>query len=270
LKVVSIRDGWEQVFQDYVNRDPFDFYFFIYDWKQNRKKTEILLAMDRERVEGLVLVYDDYIVQLRGSREAVRVLLDSTDLEKVELEAPLECENIFLEKYRPHLRNELILMCLRKGDENIQIKHAPAKLRVEDAGEVAEVMRKADPEWWGEMIAEKQRAKWENVLWLGIKHGQKLVSVGNARFVDFGSNIGVIATDEQHRNMGYATAIVSALVQEIQKRGSTPLIHVASDNDPAIHVYTKVGFKPHKRYLLMRAEKIKNSTRATGTRFRCS
>lgn len=258
MKVVSIRDGWEQIFGDYVNRDPFDFYFFIFDWRQNREKTEIFLAVEREKVEGLMLVYDDYIVQLRGNRKAAKLLLDSLDLEKVELETPLNCEDAVLEKYRPHIRNELVLMCLRKGDENIQIRHVPVKLGVEDAGEVAELMRKADPEWWGEVTLEKQKTKWENVLWLGIRHGQKLVSVGNARFMDFGSNMGVVATDEQYRNVGYATSIVSALVQEIQKTGSTPLIHVMNDNSPAIHVYTKVGFKPHKHYVLMRAEKFKN------------
>jgi predicted GNAT family acetyltransferase len=91
---------------------------------------------------------------------------------------------------------------------------------------------------------------------LGIRYDGKLVSVGLTRFVDFGSNIGAIATDQDYQNMGYATSIVSALVQEILKNSPRALIHVLSDNGPAIHVYSKVGFKPYANYLFIRGKKI--------------
>lgn len=58
------------------------------------------------------------------------------------------------------------------------------------------------------------------MFWLGIKLEGKLVSVGNTRFVDFASNIGVVATDEYYRGREYATSIVSALVKEIWKKVS--------------------------------------------------
>lgn len=258
MKVVSIEEGLEQTFWNHVNQDPLDYYFFILDLKQQVEKTKILLAMEEKKVKGLMLVYADYIVQLRGNRKAVELLLDSVDLEKVELQAPIDCEDVVLGKYKPNVKHELVLMSLRKGEENIQIRSSPVRLGVEDAGEVAEIMRKADPEWWEEITAERQKESLEKAFWLGIKRNHKIVSVGNTRFVDFASNIGVVATDEHYRNMGYATSIVSALVQEILKRSSTALIHVLKDNAPAIHVYTKVGFKPFKHYLLMKAEKTRN------------
>lgn len=258
MRVVSVEDGLEQTFWDYVNRDPLNYYFFILDWKQNREKTKILLAMGEEKVEGLMLVYADYIVQLRGNKKAVRLLLDSVALEKVELQAPLNCKDIVTGKYRPIFKDELVLMCLRKGEEIIQITEAPARLEVDDAAEVAEILRKADPKWWGDVTAETQKRSLENTFWLGIRRDDRLVAVGNARLVDFASNIGVIATDERYRNRGYATSLVSALVREIFKNSPTALIHVVSDNAPAIRAYSKVGFKPYKRYLLMRAEKTRD------------
>jgi len=258
LKIVSIRDGFEQAFWNHVNRDPFDYHFFILDWRENREKTEILLATEGEKIEGAMLVYSDYIVQLRGNVEIVERLFEYVNLERIELEAPLNCEQIITKKYKPQIKHELVLMWLKRGDENIQIKHKPVQLGIEDAADVAKVMRSADPEWWGDVTAEEQSSKWEKVFWLGIRHGRNLVSVGNTRFKDFGSNIGVIATDERYRNMGYATSIVSALVQEIQKRSSTPLIHVIGNNAPAIRVYSRVGFKPYQHYVLMRAQRIKN------------
>jgi len=252
LKVVSVVDGYEQTFWDYVNRDPLNYCFFIFDWRQNRDKTRILLAMEGKKVEGSMLVYCDYIVQLRGSRETVKLLLDRLSLTSVELQAPLDCEDLVLVKFRPKIREEMILMRLRRGEERIRITTVPTKLGAEDVEEIADLMRTADPGWWGEVTAERIRSRIGDAFWLGIKQDGRIVSVGATRLTDFGSNIHVAATKEQHRNRGYATSIVSALVKEILKTSSIALIHVISDNAPAIRAYSKVGFKPYKTYLSIR------------------
>ena len=259
MKIVSIQDGFEKAFWNHVNQDPLHYFFFILDWKERPEQTKIFMAIEGEKIQGLMLVYADAVVQLRGNREAVEKLLDSLSLEKVELQAPLDCEDIVTRKFTPQIRYELMLMTLKKGEENIQVTSQPVRLGPEDAEEVAEIMKKADPEWWGERVTvENRKESLAMNYWLGIKRDGKIVSVGNTRFTDFGSNIGVIATDERHRNMGYATSIVSALVQEILKRSPTALIHVLSNNAPAVRAYSKVGYKPYEHYLLMRAEKTKN------------
>ena len=258
MRIVSIQNGFESAFWNHVNQDPVHYFFFILDWKEHPEQTKILMAIEGKKIRGLMLVYADAVVQLRGNRQAVEKLLDHVSLEKVELQAPLNCEDIITRKYTPQIRYELMLMTLKKGEENIQITSQPVKLGPEDAEEVAEIMRKADPEWWGDTTAENRRESLERNYWLGIRRDGKVVSVGNTRFTDFGSNIGVIATDEHYRNRGYATSIVSALVQEILKRSPTALIHVLSNNAPAIKAYSKVGYKPYKHYLLMRAERTKS------------
>lgn len=93
---------------------------------------------------------------------------------------------------------------------------------------------------------------------VGIRRDNRLVSIGSTRFADIGSNINAIATDEAYRNRGFATSIVSVLTQAILKRSPLALIHVLSDNAPAVRVYSKVGFKPYERYFLVRAERIKD------------
>jgi predicted GNAT family acetyltransferase len=103
-----------------------------------------------------------------------------------------------------------------------------------------------------------QRKSLETRFWLGIKQDGKLVSIGGTRLMDFGSNINAVATDGHHRNRGYATSIVSALAQEIFKHCQTALIHVVKDNASAVRAYSKVGFKPYKHYLVMRADKKKS------------
>ena len=262
MKVVSVEDGFEDVFWDLVNKDPLNYYFFIFDWTRRREQTKILLAMEDGRVAGSMLLYarteQHSVVQLRGSREAIDMLLESIGSEKVELQAPLECEDIVLKKYRPSFRHVLVLMRLKKGEENIQINHAPMKLGVEDIGEAVDVMRRSDPEYWGDLDIERQKLAWKDAYMLGIRQDNKLVSIGSTRFVDIGSNINAIATDEAYRNKGFATSIVSALTQTILERSPQALIHVLNDNAPAVRVYSKVGFKPYEKYFLVRAERIKD------------
>lgn len=258
MKVAAIEDGLEQAFWNHVNKDQLDYYFFIFDWTQNREQTKILMATEGKKIEGLTLIYADHIVQLRGSRKAVEALLDSVNLETVELQVPLDCEDIVTRKYKPKMTCDLMLMSLAKGEENVQIKHPPVKLGVKDAAEVAGIMRKADPTWWGNITTEDRKSSLQSTYWLGIKRDNRIASIGMIRFFDFGSHVGVVATDEHYRNEGYATSMVSALVQEGLKVSSTVLIHVLSGNAPAVRAYSKVGFKPYKHYLLMRAEKIKD------------
>ena len=253
MEIVSVADGYEQMFWSYVNRDPIDYYFFILDWTQRREQTKMFLAVEGKEVLGSLLVFADYIVQFRGSREVVQKLLEHVNLEKVELQAPPDCEDIVCQKYKPRVRQDMVLMRLNRGEEHVCLTETPARLNVEDAEEVAALMRRCDPEWWGETVSEQLKQRWENVFWLGIKLEGKLVSVGNVRFVDFASNIGVVATDEHYRSRGYATSIVSGLVEEILKRCPIALIHVIADNAPAVRAYSKVGFKPCKTYLSIRS-----------------
>jgi ribosomal protein S18 acetylase RimI-like enzyme len=252
LKIVSLEDGYEQDFWKHVNRDPLDYYFFILDKKQHPEKTRIFLALEEKRIKGLMLLYADHIVQLRGSREAAKALFEKVDLEQVELQAPLDCEDIVLRRYQPSLKFEIVLMRLSRGDENLTIKHVPARLGIEDIKEFVELLREADPDVWGDLDVEQQKASWKDTFMLGIRDRDKLVSVGNTRFGNLGSNIGVIATEKHHRNMGFATSIVSALVQEILKNSPVAIIHVRKDNGPAVRAYSNVGFKPYKQYLMMR------------------
>ena len=180
-------------------------------------------------------------------------LLEHASLEKVELQAPPDCEDIVCQKYKPRIKQDMVQMRLNRGEESIQITEKPVRLGIEDAEEVADLMRRCDPEWWGEAKAENLRKSLETTFALGIRKDGRLVSAGYTRFVDFASNISMVATDERYRSRGYATSIVSALVEEILKRSPIALIHVIADNAPAVRAYSKVGFKPYKIYLSIRS-----------------
>lgn len=252
IKVVNLTEDKEEAFWKHVNQDPLEYFFFIYDWKHFRKITEIKLALEDDKIEGMMIIFRKSIVQFRGSRQAVKPLLDHLDLRKVELVAPKECRDLVLKKFKPSKEYEISMLHMKKGEEKTLKHHETVELSTENAEEIADLMRTTFPDWWGETTAERITSSMRNHFWRGIERDGKIVSIGNTLFVDIGSNIGVVATDEAHRNKGYATSVVSALVDEIFKRHETALIHVLSTNGTAIHVYEKVGFKPYNSYFLIR------------------
>jgi len=255
MEILTLDSGLEDIFWNYVYQDVPHHHFFILDWKFGKDSTKILLALKANRIQGMMLTYRQSIVQLRGSAEAANALLDRMDLEKVEIQALMEHENMVLRRYKPLTRHELILMTLRRGEERLHMKHPVVELTPADAKEIASLMRQADPEWWGETASQRIVEGMDERLWLGVKVDRKLVSLGGTRFNDWGSNIGVVVTEASHRRRGYATSIVSALVKKILARCPMVFIHVLSDNPPAIHVYKKVGFKPYRTYFFARGEK---------------
>jgi len=253
---VLLDSSWEPTFWKHVLGDVPNYYFFILDWKLNKDKTKILLAIEDETIIGLMLIYNERNVHIRGSPEAAKLLMNEVDLEKAEFQVPIQHEAIVLKKYKPSTRHEMILMTLQRGDENLHIRHLIEKLGSSEAEEIADLLGEEFPEW-GEFTGDRIRERLKNnVLFLGIEEDEKIASIGNTRIVDFGSNIGMVVTRKSHRGRGYATSIVSALLKEILQGSKLALIHVLSDNPSAIQVYTKVGFKPYKTYAFIRGERI--------------
>jgi len=257
MNVVPLDSTLEPIFWDYVNQDIPFYYFFAFDWKYNRDKTEIQLALKQNQIVGMMLVYRQSIVQLRGSNDAVKALLKRLDLSKVELQALERHRQYILRKYKPTTSHKMILMTLQKGEEKLQTNHSIARLNTSDAQQIATIMKDADPEFWGTVTKENiVDGISEGAVWLGIKVGEELVSIGNVRLTEWGGLIGVVATHKVHRNKGYATSIVSELVKRILEKQYLAMIYVLSHNSRAVQVYTKVGFKPYKTYFFMRGEKF--------------
>lgn len=255
IEVVPLDSATEKIFWRHVYQDILQYHFFIFDWKFRRDSTQILLALKQNKIDGVMLIYRQNTVQLRGSLKSAETLLGHLDLEKAEIQGLREHENVILKRYKPSTIHDMMLMALNKGDERLYLKHPVTKLVISDAEEIAALMREANPEFWAEIAADRIITSMEDMLWLGIRDKEQLLSVGNTRLTDFGCNIGVVATHKSHRNEGYATTIVSALLKEIFQKSEVALIHVLHDNLPARHVYEKVGFKPYATYFLMKGGK---------------
>jgi len=178
MEILTLDSGLEDIFWNYVYQDVPHHHFFILDWKFEKDSTKILLALKANRMQGMMVTYRQSIVQLRGSTEAANALLDHIDLEKAEIQALMEHENMVLRRYKPLTRHELILMILRRGEERLRMKHPVVELTPADSEEIASLMRQGGPEWWGETASQRIIEGMDERLWLGIKVDGKLVSLG--------------------------------------------------------------------------------------------
>jgi len=258
MKIVPLDKNLEALFWKHVNQDIPHYYFFAFDWKHNKEKTKILLALENEEIDGMMLVYDGRIAQLRGSSRAAEALLQSLDLEKVEFQSLKEHEPLVLRKYKPTLKqsHEMMLMLARRGEERLVMRCPVVALDASDAEKIASIMRDADPEFWGDVASQGiMEGMSKGANWFGVKVDDELVSIGNLRITEWTGLIGIVATQEARRNQGYATSIVSKIVQQILERVPVAMIFVLADNSPAVRAYSKAGFKPYRTYFFMRGEK---------------
>jgi len=237
-----------------------DYYFFILDVKYDATNSKVTLALDeKDKINGMMLVYHNTMAQFRGNNQAIEKLLTELDLDKIMITTPLEYTPFkFPSRYR--VREEtrgLTVMTLRKGEETPPIRHDLVRLSATDAEDIAALMKTCNFDWWGEISAQQIAERMKERLWLGIKIDGKLVSIGGARVDDWASNIHTVATHKDYRCRGYATSIVSALVEQIMKKSRLALIHTETINTPAIRAYTKAGFEPYKNYTVAKVEKSK-------------
>ena len=60
------------------------------------------------------------------------------------------------------------------------------------------------------------------------------------------TEISAVCTHPDYRGHGYASSLVSILVQRITERNEIPFLHVRTENLDAIRVYEKLGFKTRR------------------------
>jgi predicted GNAT family acetyltransferase len=83
--------------------------------------------------------------------------------------------------------------------------------------------------------------------YLGIREAGQLVAMAGERIRPLGhTEISAVCTHPEYRGRGYASSLVSALVQRIKERDEIPFLHVRTENVGAIRVYEKLGFKTRR------------------------
>ena len=83
--------------------------------------------------------------------------------------------------------------------------------------------------------------------YLGVREKGQLVAMAGERLRPLGhTEISAVCTHPEYRGRGYASSLVSMLIQRITKRDEIPFLHVRTENIGAIRVYEKLGFKTRR------------------------
>jgi ribosomal protein S18 acetylase RimI-like enzyme len=255
VRLVPLTPELEARFWSLVKADYCDYYFFIYDLLLQKERTQIYLALEDDAVVGVMLIYDGHIVQLRGGHGAVAFMLNNLKLGSVDVQVPVDCEDLLLQKY-PNFKilAHVTLMSLKKGGEQLALRVKPERLSTKDAPQIAQLMLECYPKMWSKISAEAVKALFlaKEAVWFGIKLDGKLVSFGYGMLTPKVCHVTWIATNPQYEKRGYATSIVSALVRECLAVADEAVIYVMDDNVVAWKIYSKVGFMPYKSYVFVK------------------
>jgi predicted GNAT family acetyltransferase len=256
VRLVPLTPELETSFWSLVKADYCDYYFFIFDLLLQKERTQISLALEDDAVVGVMLIYDGHIVQLRGGHEAVAFMLNNLNETSVDVQVPVDCQDLLEQKYPSFkLLAHVTLMSFKRGEEQLTVKVTPERLSVKDAPQIAQLMHECYYKMWREISAEAVEALFlvKEAVWFVIKLDGKLVSFGYGMLTPKVCHVTWIATNPQYEKRGYATSIVSALVRECLAVADEAVIYVMDDNVVARRIYSKVGFKPYKSYVFVKA-----------------
>ncbi|MFX1235163.1 MAG: GNAT family N-acetyltransferase [Promethearchaeota archaeon] len=243
LRSVRVNPTIESLFYDYIKDDFAEYFFFHVDYAQYPKDTEIYMALDdNNKIHGMILIWKNRRLQLRGSNESLELLLNE------ELYTPIsvtgfEDHKEIITRYFPDYTKEIAMyrMSLKKGEQKDFEKYPYEILKEANRKDIALFMRNADPIYWGSRSLEDILMD-ENNKWFGILKNGKLIcvtAVWNYQNVGY---ITVVGTDPDHWNKEFASSLVSSVLREMFQDKEQALITVRIKNDPAVHTYKKLGF----------------------------
>jgi predicted GNAT family acetyltransferase len=80
--------------------------------------------------------------------------------------------------------------------------------------------------------------------YLGIRQSGNLVAMTGERLAVPGyTEVSAVCTHPDHNGHGYAAALMKAVIKGIRDRGEIPFLHSRADNDRAVRLYERLGFK---------------------------
>lgn len=91
----------------------------------------------------------------------------------------------------------------------------------------------------------------------GVRSEGRLIAMAGERLRQPGfTEISAICTHPDHQGKGLGRALTLHVIRAILERGETPFLHVFSDNEPAIALYERLGFRWRQDFRGMELEAV--------------
>ncbi len=250
FEIVELDDINEKLFWDYVLSDVPRYFFFILDLKQYPESCRLFLAIEDESIVGLCLIWKNRVAQVRGHTEdivkaLIEVIPEEIPIEEISVE--LKYKELLHSMFpKPKKRYSIHRMVLKKEKMisrfSLDKPFTERILTKEDAPEIVKLMVKADPFYWGK-TSSKDLTFDENQNYYGLFDGTKLICFTLAWIDEEAAIISTAATLPKYQNKGLATYLVNETIHKMMEHTEIAIIHVIIENEPAIRVYSKVGYE---------------------------
>jgi ribosomal protein S18 acetylase RimI-like enzyme len=87
--------------------------------------------------------------------------------------------------------------------------------------------------------------------YIGVRRAGSLVAMAGERLrIPGWTEISAVCTHPDYSGQGYARALVARLIEQIRQRGEQPFLHVRPENERAIALYQRLGFRDRQRFHL--------------------
>ncbi len=219
--------------------------------------SDVYCAVDRKRVVGVCAIYRAFLkpsVVLGAVVQDVKAALVKKAVGEISDEFVSLCPPEEVDLYKDYST------ILHNHHEQQMVANPPRQI---DCGGInVEKVKENELELLSEFYEARTEA-WVPIQFRAgpyycVKRDGKIVSAAGVHLVTPQiTQLGNIITDEAHRNQGFATACTNALVTDLASKGRIISLFVRANNEPAIHIYKKLGF--HKArdisFLLLRKNK---------------
>ncbi len=195
---------------------------------------------------------DPVILTGFGDVDGVRAVCDAVNLpdEIYYLVLP-EMEPVLDSYYeRPHAKREIRMVFEREAHTSLASNPAQ-RIAPQQADALAALYRHAAE--GGEEVVAFSPWQIAHGVFFGVWADGALVATAGTHVWSPSESVGTIGnvfTHPAHRGRGYASACTGAVVAESLNAGiDTLVLNVRDDNQPAIHVYEKLGFRSYCTFL---------------------
>ncbi|MDH5461426.1 MAG: GNAT family N-acetyltransferase [Candidatus Bathyarchaeota archaeon] len=204
--------------------------------------SDVYFAVETARVVGVCAIYRAFLkpsVVLGAAVQDVKEALAKKAIGEISDEFVSLCPPEEVDLYKDYST------ILRQHREQQMVANPPRQI---DCGGInVEKVKENELELLSEFY-EPRTEVWGHIQFRAgpyycVKRDGKIVSAAGVHLVTPQiAQLGNIITDEAYRNQGFATACTNALVTDLASKGRIISLFVRADNEPAIHVYKKLGF----------------------------
>jgi predicted GNAT family acetyltransferase len=243
VQVVSLDKNVEKKLFEFMDKDRIRNFWGIHDLKHLRNKTRTWVALSQKNVVGYLVEHDQRILHTRGDAECVNPLLKNTDL--VTPMFNIESSHLSAVKrlYKPTEPTDVTTR--GKITTYLSMKVSTANFKPATWHNVQE-MGKEDNEAVKRLLGRETSRVTDLLKGLAYglyKQGQLLSFAAAPEILEDLAIIRGVYTTPDLRGRGYSTSVCSALVGRILEQGRDAILYVSKDNEPAIRVYRKLGFR---------------------------